>query len=330
MLAIAGVGGLLAACSGGGAPPDAFGVFDTRGLDTDAAEVSQPKSALPPAMLRNEPVTWNDLHPLLVEMAGPAALNEVVLERELNREFAARGLVLSDEAVRQEEDILLQTMAREARTTPDEAARLLESMRASRGLGPVRFAAMLRRNAMLRALATEGVTVDDADVKTAYAVRYGPKVRVRVIVVPTQRQAGELRSKLQPGTPEAPRPHLALEFADAAAKFSTDPSAARGGSLPPMSLEDPTYPAAARDALRPLQPGQVTRPFAAPGGFAFFLLEERVDEASPPPEEEVAGELRLEVTRVRERLAMDDLARRMLDAAPLRVHDRGLEGARGK
>jgi parvulin-like peptidyl-prolyl isomerase len=189
---------------------------------------------------------------------------------------------------------------------------------------------MLRRNAMLRALVKEGVTVDTADVHTAYVVRYGPKVRARVIVVPTQRQAAELRAKLEPGSAESPRPSLAMAFADAAARYSTDPSAARGGSLPPLSLDDPAYPAAAREALRPLKPGGVTQPFAAPDGFAFFLLEGLVDEPSPPPEAEVADALRREVTQVRERLAMDELARRTLESAPLRVHDRGLAGARGQ
>lgn len=317
-------------CGCSGARPEALGVFDTRGLDADAAEVGQPVSSLPPAMLGNEPVTWDDLHPLMVEIAGPAALGEVVLERELTREMAARGLTLSDRAVDAEESILRETMSREGRTTPDEASRLLDSMRRARGLGPVRFAGLLRRNAMLRALVRGGVTVDEDDVRTAYAVRYGPKVRARVLLVPTQRQAAELRALVEPGSPPAPVPYLSMAFADLAAKYSTDPSGARGGSLPPLSVEDPSYPAAALAALKGMKPGDVTEPVAAPGGFALFLLEGREDAAGAPEMASVDAALREDVRHVRERLAMDDLARRMLEAAPLRVHDRALEGARSR
>jgi hypothetical protein len=300
---------------------------DRRGLEAAEASIGpRTGSAMPPAMLGNTPITWDDLRPAMIEAAGRAALEELVLDRMLSGEFEARGLTVTPQAIEDERRILMETLAEESGSSPDDAARLVEALRRTRGLGEARFSALLRRNAMLRALVRNRIQVDDDDVATAYAVRFGPRARSRLLVVPTERQAAELRSRLDPADPR-----LSMAFADLAARYSTDASAARGGSLPPLSLSDPAYPASARQALRGLKPGEkLTQPVSVPGGFAVFLLEEMVPASSAPPPAQVADQLRQQVRAARERVAMDDLARRTLASAPLRVHDPSLDAARSR
>lgn len=270
-------------------------------------------------MLGDEPITWDDLRPILAEAAGPTALEEVVLDRLLRRALRPETLAATD--LDAERAILLRTLAREAGTSIDDAARLVATLRRTRALGDLRFDGLLRRNAMLRRLVRDRIDVSDEDVSTAHAVRYGPRHRVRVIVVPEERQAADIRARL-----DSSDPHLPLRFADQAARFSIDPSAPRGGSLPPFNVSDPAYPAAVGRALRETPVGSMTGVIAVDAGYALLLVEEIVP-AQAVPLDAVAQELRADVRAARERLAMDELARQLLADAPLRIHDRALESA---
>jgi parvulin-like peptidyl-prolyl isomerase len=142
-----------------------------------------------------------------------------------------------------------------------------------------------------------------------------------VIVMATQREAGELREALEGATGDR-----SLRFADAAARSSIDSSAARGGLLDPISPLDPTYPAAVGRAFEELGPGEISPVLAVDRGFALVLLEERLP-GRDVPRETVEEQLRAEVRLRLERLAMDDLAARLLRGASITVFDRGLERA---
>ena len=82
-----------------------------------------------------------------------------------------------------EEAIIRQSLSEDE----DVAARLLADLRERRGLGPVRFAALLKRNAGLRRLVEDQVTVTEPAVRQAYRLAHGPAARVRLIVMPTLR-----------------------------------------------------------------------------------------------------------------------------------------------
>lgn len=293
---------------------------DTAGVDASVPD-RQPPSALPPAMLGDDPITWDELRPVLAEAAGPLALEEVVLGRLLTLALRPDEVTRAD--IEGERALLLRTLARESGTTTDDAARLVDALRRARALGTVRFESLLRRNAMLRRLVRDRIEVTEDDLAVAHAVRYGPRYRVRVIVAGEERLAAEILARLDIGDP-----HLPLRFADQAARFSIDPSATRGGSLPPFNLSDPAYPEAVRRALRVAPAGSISDVVAVDAGYALFLVEEIIP-GQDVPLAVVAEELRADVRSARERLAMDELARQLLADAPLRIHDRAIEAAWG-
>ena len=279
----------------------------------------------PAAVLDGRALGWPEVAPLLAEAAGAGILEEVILDRALRQACADRSMAVGAEQLRFERDLLSASLARAAQVPASEGERLIKEVRASRGLGEKRFAALLGRNAMLRGLArTEagptGVPVSPEDVQQAFELRYGPKVRARMILVRSQNQAAEVVARIGAGE----------LFGEVAAALSADPSRLRGGMLDPISPADPGYPVAFRRVLSETEPGKVSLPvmvqWDAQPGFAIIRVEERVAAPAVAPAS-VAKELEEEVRAVRERAIMDRLARSLIDeqAAKLSVLDESLE-----
>ncbi|MFK7759624.1 MAG: hypothetical protein AB8C13_06730 [Phycisphaerales bacterium] len=107
---------------------------------------SEPRTIL--AIVDDQPIHTQDLLPMLSEASGSQILDEYILSRELDKIAQSRGWDISDAMIQSELNALVSTI--EQSTDPQSSARLVESIRARRGLGPVRFQALLRRNSILR------------------------------------------------------------------------------------------------------------------------------------------------------------------------------------
>lgn len=265
------------------------------------------------ASVQGRVLTWDDLAPMLAEAAGGLVLEEVVLDQLLREEFVSRGLSLDAAAVDGERDRLLQSLSAVEEPSVDQS-RLLDTMRRSRGLGPVRFEALLRRSAMLRRLVADEVVVSDAAIEQAYEQAYGKRFQTRLITVSTLTEAQEIRRTLD---------QKAVPFGELAARRSTDASAGRGGLLEPISPADPSYPAPIRSILPQLKVGQVSPVIAIDSGYAILKLEQVIPASGVDPSS-VRDEMGRRVRLQQERLLMDQLARRLLQSASITTHDPSL------
>ncbi|UJX40296.1 SurA N-terminal domain-containing protein [Desulfovibrio sp. JY] len=99
----------------------------------------------------------------------------------------------------------------------------------------------------------------------------GPKVsgNISFIMVPSKKQAEELRQKISAGT---------ITFADAARKFSVGPGRDQGGDLGDVQVKDLAPPL--RDALTAVPAGQVSQPVMLDG--KAVLLKLRAGNAPAP------------------------------------------------
>ncbi|MBK7406085.1 MAG: peptidylprolyl isomerase [Phycisphaerales bacterium] len=314
--------GVFTACSGPGSNPDAF-----RGLDrADAYSSSSGGRKIgsmegsPPATIDGEAVTWEQLRPFLAEAAGSAALDELTLERRLHREMDRRGLTLSDEAVALERSRAMQTLGAGAQGNGEL---LVSQIRARRGLGPERYASLLRRNAMLRALVADRVVVRPDQVELAWRVQHGEKLAIRLLVTPTERQAASLRQQVVEGDAS----QLEGRFIEVASRASTDPSSSRGGEIEPFSAADPAYESAVRAAADLLQAGQLSPIIAIRNGFAVIFLQRRVP-ADGTTLDEATAALTQELRLRQERLLMDELAAQLLAEAKVTTGDPSLTWSR--
>lgn len=291
------------------------------GLDRSERYVQREKDQAPPsererpaAILAGEPISWAELRPALAEAAGGRVLEEVALDRLLAAQAAAAGIVIGPAQIDAEQRLLAQSLGLDG-SDPVGDAEVIDRVRRLRGLGEVRYAALLRRNATLRALAAPTIVVDEDAARRAYELRYGELIEVRLLTTATLREAQGALDRLRAGEP----------FGEVAAQVSTDVSAARGGILEPIHPSDASYPAALRQALIDATDGQVAGPIALEQGYALAL---RVGSTLPRPAplfESVRDAMEREARLNQERLLMDRLARRMLEGIGLTALDRSLD-----
>lgn len=283
---------------------------------TDRANPTEPADK-PAAYLDGKVVTQAQLYRLIIQAHGGDALAEILLDRAVRDRLTQESIQLTEADIQAERDKLLASLDPD----PDQAARLLRTMRDQRGLDATRFTAMLKRNAGLRRLVRDQVTVNDAALQQAYQLRYGNRYRVRLIVT----------DKLDTLT-QARRQTLAGQsFTELAIKLSTDTSASQGGLLSPISPADATYPKAIRDALSKLKmdtpQSRLSPAIALDSGYALLWLEEIVATENPPKLDAVRSELERVVRSDLERLRMRQLAQTFIDQADVVVLDPALNKA---
>ncbi|MGQ0627189.1 MAG: hypothetical protein ACT4PL_03710 [Phycisphaerales bacterium] len=294
------------------------------------------------AVVDGEPVTMADLLPMLTEAAGGAALQEAVLDRRLEAAMAAAGAdfaVIEREAIERERGIFIGVLEQARRSagltdpmTRDEAERLLADVRRDRGLGEGRFAALLRRSAMLRRLAAPGVRVEPSAVETLYRIRYGERRTCRVITSSLLDRVAAVRQAMLNPPPEDQGLPLAARFARAAALMAGEPGPRVGpGPRRPNATEtfstlDTAYAAAIRQAAAALSVGDMSTVVAVDGGFGLVVLE-GIEPANGPPIESVRAELEGDLRSRLERVSMDAIVADLLSRPGVTVLDRSLSAS---
>lgn len=265
-------------------------------------------------------ISWSDLRAGLIERAGAEILEEHALSLALQHACDVKGVSISPDDIARERDYLLQSMMNQSGFSAADAARALENVRARRGLGDHRFPALLERNARLRALANlsagnEGISVSSQDLALAKSIKYGTRHRARLIVVSSEFDAQRILARLKSD-----------DFAIVASSESLDPSAAQGGLIAPVSLDDPAQPLALRRALAQLSEGRISPPFAVTIAGQSAVAIVRHEGTIPPTTDSALDDAAItsEVRRVRERAAMERIARQLLDDSALRILDADL------
>jgi len=271
--------------------------------------VSTVVDARPAALVNGMPVTWGELRPLLNELAGAEALQEIVLDRKLAEFLPQAGISITEDDIAREKKLLLESL----NDDPNVAMRLLDELRERQRLGKTRFEALMRRNAGLRALVQANVVVSPDAVRNMHDTVHGPKRQARLMLFADLEAAQSAINLVNSG----------VSFNDVAAEMSIDSSAPRGGLLEPISQSDPNYPEALRQTLFTLEPGKMSGPVLIDNKYAVIMLVKRIagdamslDEARPSLERLV----RLN----HERLLMDQIARHMLQDSAISVFDEEL------
>jgi parvulin-like peptidyl-prolyl isomerase len=270
------------------------------------------------ALVDGNAIEWRALRTPIVEAAGAVVLRDAVLDARLARRLAAEGRTVTAEMVEREREVLLELLLETLDADRERALDLLAGLRARQGLGPVRFEALLRRNAGLRAIVARSVQLDQAGLDSMYDLRHGPKRVARVAVLASLAEAERFRADLAAGGG-------AGDFARLAVERSLDESAARGGLLAPIARRDPSYPETLRATIYATAVGAVSEP--ALDGARFFVvevLEERAGDGADPKAVEAACAQYLRLSR--ERLLMDALARELSSLEGVTVFDRAFDG----
>ena len=251
-----------------------------------------------PAVLANgRSITWSRLRPVLNELAGGQALQEIILDSLLEDRVTGANLKIGSNEITRERLLLLKNLSDD----PNLALRLLNELRDRRHLGPRRFEALLLRNARLRALVQFQILINEGALRRTHQLLYGEKRQARLITRPSLSEAESVYRRAQSGE----------NFSDLAVEVSSDSSASRGGLLEPITRDDPLYPSALRDAIWKLIPDTPSPPILIDDQFALLKLVKTIE-----PEDIDFEQVRPELVRLtrlnQERLRMEQLARSLL------------------
>ncbi len=267
----------------------------------------------PVALIANQPLFAETISPQVAELSGGIAIEEYALDAMLTKTLSDRGLTIDQRAIDAERSKLTEAIADEAQVTIDQASEMLASLRVGRGLGPTRFDQLLSRNAKLRALAQQQVTITPEMLAKEEAFANGPRVRIRLAVLPTQVAASTLRTNVLATTGE----QRIVRFATLALEHSLDSTAAAGGLIASVSPQDPSLPAILRNSLASLRSGDVSDVLSLPSGFGVVLREGDVAPGAPIDRAKIEAKLRSRL----ERLAMDAITRQLIKDAQVQVLD---------
>ena len=263
----------------------------------------------PIAIVNQTRLDLNDIQASLLEAAGADIVRERALDRAIAREAARRDLDVDEAGIAMERTLLLETLSGD----PDRAERLLAELRRGRGLGPVRFSALLRRNALLRILVAEDIVLAEDVVKGAWDKAHGARRVVRVIATRDLRSAEDARRRILAGE----------DFAVVAVESSMDSSALRGGRLAPISRLDPSWPAGFREAIFELEPGTLSPSIPVEGRMIVLEVLEEIP-ADGVTFEEGRDRAERAAKLAAERLVMDRLARRLVPEEGIEALDPSL------
>ncbi len=269
------------------------------------------------ATIDGEPIRVMDLWPAIAEGGGAGVLQEVVLDRRLSRMMESHGSPIGVEEIEHERRMLLAAISDEVGADEALSDQALARVRSARGLGPARFAALLRRTAIMRALVQPEVAVSEEEVAAEVELLTGVRARAIVAVFSSEQEAAEVRAGLVGDT----NGRLARLSALARSR-SIDPSASSGGVVGPIHPRDPRVPASLRSILEAQPVGEMSPVLATDDGFAILLVESRTPAQVASPEHEIGA--RDSIRRRKERVAMEALARRILAEASVNVIDASL------
>jgi len=268
------------------------------------------------ALVNRSPITRDQLDDDLSERAGRQALTDLILDRLLETRMHDLDIELSADDLAFEESLFVRTFDAIAPDAP--ASLLLGQIKVSQGLGPHRYPRLIRRNAMLRRLASEDAKPTEPEYQLAERIAFGQQFQIRLLVCADRSTAIAIRQDLSASTSDA----LRWIFAQHCMTSSIHPSAPRGGLITEMSPDDPTYPITLADTVRLTEPGQLSPVISLPEGYALMLVESLIPASSPSAEQINTVRTQLELRKAR--VEMERLAGRLLKEARVVVTDRAL------
>lgn len=252
------------------------------------------------AIVNGQDINRQALAQACVERFGEDVLESLVNKQLIEHHCRKRGITITHADIEAEID----RMAKRFKLGRDQWLELLEKERGVKSEEYKRD--ILWPTIALRKLAGSQLTVEPAELKTAYERQYGPAVRVRLIVVADAKRAGELQQQLT-NRPE--------DFPRVAMQESLDiNSASIGGLIQPIRMH--AGDATIEQAAFSLEPGQISS--VLPVGEQYALLKcEGVVPARNVPMTEVQASLEETIKEEKLRTVAANLFEKLQNAATI-------------
>ncbi|MEO1496629.1 MAG: peptidylprolyl isomerase, partial [Planctomycetota bacterium] len=216
---------------------------DSHRPPTTAEAPKQPAEREVMALVNGQDIRRGDLIQACVERHGESVLESLVNKRLIDHHCRKRGVAVTDADI----DAEIDRMAKRFKLGREQWLELLEQQR---GVSAGEYKRdILWPTIALRKLASDELSVADAELQKAYETRFGPSVSVRLIVVSDEAKAKEVHRAA------VDRP---ADFARLAMQHSEDVNSASIGGLIQPIRRHVGEPAIQRVAFS-LQQGEVSK-----------------------------------------------------------------------
>lgn len=241
------------------------------------AGVQSGKSAVTPgnvgeqavATVNDEAITANDVYQLMLEQVGPQAVDQLIVNRLLDRKAEESNIEVTDDDLNAEVDKIKSSF-------PDEAT-FNQQLELS-GYTLDKLKKQLTPQVKLTKLVSPGIEVTEEEIKTYYDTNkasFGTQEQVKAshILVETREEAEEIVGLLEGGA----------DFATLAKERSKDGSAASGGDLGFFGRGQMVAPF--EEAAFALDIGKISGVVESEFGFHIILLTDKQAASTPTYEE---------------------------------------------
>jgi len=258
------------------------------------------------AYVNGEAIYMDTLNDLLLRSQGSSMAMLLATAKLAEQEALRSGISVTDADIKAEENRSME-QAFSFVADAQQRYRLLEQELARRTISPQQWQIVLRRNALLRKLASRDVKVTDAELREEFSAMYGRKVVVRHIQTDTLVEAQEIMRKLAQGE----------DFGELSRRYSSNRTSLDGGLLPAITAESVAVPPPIRDAaLAMTKVGDVSKPIQT--GTAFHIL--RLEELTPARNvkfEDVQAEVQAAAADKKVRAVQTELFKKLLHEAKI-------------
>ncbi len=270
------------------------------------------------AFVNGQPIAQRELVRTLIEGRGLGLLQQMMLREAARQEAERLGLKITKLDIEHEYDIAVRGERFNGKDvealTPARREKMIDDWTQSRGVPRAELAIAMERNAYLRKIVADSVTITEAMLRREYERVHGERVEVRHIQLAAKRVYPQIQRRLERGD----------RFEDLVADYSQNVlTRINQGRMPPFSANDSTVPAVFAKVAFSLEPGQVSNPVEAEGSFHVLKLERRIP-ADQATFDDCRDKLRtgLLARRIAER--MEAHARNLMMSAKIRIEDRRL------
>jgi hypothetical protein len=239
------------------------------------------------AIVGTKAIRQEDLWNELIELAGSEIVQDAINSAHIELALAEKALVVRQKNIEQEWEYLL-------RAVPSLNKSSFKNQLKEKGIGEKRLRSLLWRTSALRMLIEQDVSVTEEQVRRMYEIMHGPAYPVKIIVLPTLKEANQMHAQLKRGA----------SFSELANTHSIDPSASLGGDIGSITIADPIWPEPIRKALPHIQIGMVTTPIFIGDRWVLLKLTSKPTKYEHPIED-VEEEMRQLAKLAQERFLME-------------------------
>ncbi len=212
----------------------------------------------PLALVNGKPITRQDVANECLQRYGKDVLDNLINRALIQQECSRKGVVVTENEV-------LQEITRISKRFGLDTPTWYKMLQAERGLTPLQYQRdVIWPMLALKKLAGTQVKVTKQMMQKAYMDTYGPKARVKMIMLDNHRHAMEVwdKARKQP-----------TEFASLAQEHSVEPnSKALGGAVPPIRRYTGAHEKVREAAFAMRTPGEIS-PVIQVGLSSFVIMK---------------------------------------------------------